>query len=79
MPTSRLDCKEEIAIVHNGIVENYYALKELLKDEGHKFVSDSEAISHLIERFYQGELEIAVVKALWCLEGTFVHRSERNA
>src|SRR3989338_8956836 len=51
-----LDCKGEIAVVHNGIIENYQALKELLKKEGHKFASqaDSEAIAHLVEKFYDG-------------------------
>ena len=54
-----LDCRGEIAVVHNGIIENYQALKELLQKEGHKFVSqtDSEAIVHLVEKFYDGDLE----------------------
>jgi len=51
-----LDCKGEIAVVHNGIIENYQALKDLLQKEGHVFSSetDSEVIAHLIEKFYQG-------------------------
>ena len=50
-----LDCKNEIAIVHNGIIENYHALKELLQKEGHKIISetDSEILAHLFEKFYQ--------------------------
>ena len=54
-----LDCRGEIAVVHNGIIENYQALKELLRKEGHKFASqtDSEAIAHLVEKFYDGDLE----------------------
>ena len=67
------DCKKEIAIVHNGIIENYTALKEILEKEGHIFTSktDSEVLSHLIEKFYDGNLENALVKALKLVEGTF--------
>lgn len=49
-----LDCKGEIAVVHNGIIENYHALREFLEKEGHVFRSetDTEVVSHLIEKFY---------------------------
>ena len=76
------DCKNEIAVVHNGIIENYTALKEILEKEGHKFVSktDSEVISHLIEKFYNGNLEKAVIKTLELVVGTFgiavLHKKE---
>jgi glucosamine--fructose-6-phosphate aminotransferase (isomerizing) len=77
-----IDCKKEIAIVHNGIIENYHALKEILKKEGHDIVSetDSEILAHLIEKFYDGDLENAVLKALKCVEGAFgiavIHKNE---
>ncbi len=45
------DCTRKIAVIHNGIIENYAAIREALKAKGHKFVSqtDSEVVSHLIE------------------------------
>ncbi len=68
-----LDCKKEIAIVHNGIIENYQSLKKLLKKEGHKIISDtdSEIIAHLIEKFYSGDIKKATVKALKLIDGAF--------
>jgi len=67
------DCTKRLAIVHNGIIENYAALKELLLKEGHLFASqtDSEIIAHLVEKFYSNDLEQAVVKALSLVEGTY--------
>jgi glucosamine--fructose-6-phosphate aminotransferase (isomerizing) len=68
-----LDCKREIALVHNGIIENYHQLREKLQKEGHKFLSatDTEVVAHLIEKYNQGNLEQAVLRALNDIEGSF--------
>ncbi|MCH8003698.1 MAG: glutamine--fructose-6-phosphate transaminase (isomerizing) [Nanoarchaeota archaeon] len=67
------DCKNMISIVHNGIIENFSALKEKLIQKGHKFKSstDTEVIAHLIEDNYNGDIEEATRKALKQIEGSY--------
>jgi glucosamine--fructose-6-phosphate aminotransferase (isomerizing) len=68
------DCNSRIAVVHNGIVENYQKLKDQLQAKGHRFKSqtDSEVLAHLIEdELKKNTLEEAVPKALAKIEGTY--------
>jgi glucosamine--fructose-6-phosphate aminotransferase (isomerizing) len=68
-----LDCKGGIAVVHNGIIENYRSLRELLDRKGHEFTSDTdtEILAHLIEEYYDGDLLEAAQAALSQVEGTY--------
>jgi len=68
-----VDCKGDIAVVHNGIIENSGTLKKGLEARGHEFASDTdtEVIAHLIEETFDGNLEDAVIEALWQIEGTY--------
>ncbi len=62
-----------IALIHNGIIENYSKLKQTLTEKGHTFSTDTdtEVLVNLIEAFYEGDLEVAVVRALRRVEGTY--------
>ncbi len=62
-----------IAVVHNGIIENYVALKTMLQQDGSVFVSDTdtEVIAHLIAKFYSDDLDAAVRNALHYIKGTY--------
>ena len=70
----------QLSIVLNGIVENYRELKESLTADGHTFTSetDAETVTHLVERYYEGDLAEAVRRAFAELEGHFafvvIHR-----
>jgi glucosamine--fructose-6-phosphate aminotransferase (isomerizing) len=68
-----VDCTGTIAVVHNGIIENYGALRKMLKIQGHTFKSetDTEVLAHLIEAAFDGKLEDAVIDALNLVEGTY--------
>lgn len=63
----------EIAIVHNGIIENYLDLRDLLTEMGYEFQSetDSEVLAHLIHFYYKGDLCAATLKALEKVEGSY--------
>ncbi len=78
MPTDvnahpQMDCTKKIAVVHNGIIENFATLRDRLTSEGHTFVSqtDTEVIAHLTEKYFRGDLFEAVRLATLDLEGTY--------
>jgi glutamine---fructose-6-phosphate transaminase (isomerizing) len=77
-PTDRnahphVDCRGRISVIHNGIIENFHALKERLEADGHEFASDTdtEVVAHLVEERYQGDLAEAVRSAVRELEGAY--------
>jgi glucosamine--fructose-6-phosphate aminotransferase (isomerizing) len=76
------DCTGEITVIHNGIIENFRELRDGLETRGHKLTSetDTEALAHLVEEAYQGDLANAVRAALRLVEGAYavvvMHRGE---
>jgi glucosamine--fructose-6-phosphate aminotransferase (isomerizing) len=67
------DCGMTLAVVHNGIIENYSQLKQQILAKGHTYRSetDSEVLAHLIEMFYEGDMVTAIQEALRLVQGTF--------
>jgi glucosamine--fructose-6-phosphate aminotransferase (isomerizing) len=77
-PTDRnahphVDCKGRIAVIHNGIIENFQALRDRLIKSDHTFTSetDTEVVAHLLEEAYQGNLGDAVRDTLGQLVGAY--------
>jgi len=68
-----VDCTGRIAVVHNGIIENYIELREELRATGHilRSETDTETVAHLIESYYEGDLTAAAAKAIKRLEGAY--------
>jgi len=67
------DCSGRITVVHNGVINNFYELRQQLVSEGHNLVSetDTEVIPHLIEKYYRGDIENAVRAALAEVRGSY--------
>ncbi len=68
-----LDCKKQLAMIHNGIIENYLELRQDLLAKGHKFCSetDTEVLPHLLENYYQGDLKSAFMRMVKDLRGAY--------
>ena len=78
------DCTGQITVIHNGIIENFRELRDGLESRGHQLTSetDTEALAHLVEEAYEGDLAEAVRMALRRVEGAYavavMHRGESN-
>jgi len=77
-PTDRnahphLDCTARVAVIHNGIIENFQELKDRLTKAGHTFASDTdtEVVAHLVEEAYAGDLGKAVRQTVAQLTGAY--------
>ncbi len=81
----QFDCRGDVALVHNGIIENHAALRSELEARGHVFKSqtDTETLAHLIEEYYDGDLCEALRAGLLRVEGSFavvaVHAAQPGA
>ena len=77
-----VDCTGRITVIHNGIIENFRELRDGLAERGHTLTSetDTEAIAHLVEEAYDGDIAEAVRVALRQLDGAYalavMHRDE---
>ncbi len=77
-----IDCTGELTVIHNGIIENFIELRMELEAAGHVFASetDTEAIAHLVEEAYEGDLSAAVRTALQRAHGAYalavIHKGE---
>jgi glucosamine--fructose-6-phosphate aminotransferase (isomerizing) len=78
------DCTGDITVIHNGIIENFRELRDGLEERGHSLTSetDTEALAHLIEEAYTGDLADAVRAALRRVQGAYalavMHRGEKD-
>jgi glucosamine--fructose-6-phosphate aminotransferase (isomerizing) len=78
------DCTGEVTVIHNGIIENFRELRDGLEARGHRLASetDTEALAHLIEECYQGDLADAVRGTLRQVHGAYaiavMHRGEAD-
>src|SRR6266496_1647385 len=79
-----VDCTGRITVIHNGIIENFQELRDGLAERGHTLTSetDTEAIAHLVEEAYTGDIADAVRAALRRLDGAYalavMHRDEAD-
>lgn len=64
---------QSIAVVHNGIIENYIKIKKMLESKGYKFVSDTdtEVVAHLLDYYYKGNALEAITKVMHRVEGSY--------
>ncbi|HYF84284.1 MAG TPA: glutamine--fructose-6-phosphate transaminase (isomerizing) [Clostridia bacterium] len=67
------NCSNDIAVVHNGIIENYMSIKNMLIEKGYTFISetDTEVLAHYLDFFYEGDLIEAVKKVLEKIRGSY--------